>query len=109
MVGMVITTLGTLFVVFALGSHVAVALGLTALVVGLVHIGSVWEFFGHIPWNVTSGSTLIIVPLFVLMGEILLRSGVTEELYSVLAKRSEERRVGTECVSTCRSRWLPYH
>src|SRR3546814_11553834 len=23
--------------------------------------------------------------------------------------RSEERRVGTECVSTCRSRWLPYH
>src|SRR3546814_17838658 len=25
------------------------------------------------------------------------------------AKRSEERRVGKECVSTCRSRWSPYH
>src|SRR3546814_3098440 len=24
-------------------------------------------------------------------------------------KRSEERRVGKECVSTCRSRWWPYH
>src|SRR3546814_21078623 len=24
-------------------------------------------------------------------------------------KRSEERRVGKECVSTCRSRWSPYH
>src|SRR3546814_19333901 len=24
-------------------------------------------------------------------------------------KRSEERRVGNECVSTCRSRWSPYH
>src|SRR3546814_6221599 len=24
-------------------------------------------------------------------------------------RRSEERRVGKECVSTCRSRWLPYH
>src|SRR3546814_16195471 len=24
-------------------------------------------------------------------------------------RRSEERRVGTECVSTCRSRWSPYH
>src|SRR3546814_13413868 len=24
-------------------------------------------------------------------------------------KRSEERRVGKECVSTCRSRWPPYH
>src|SRR3546814_6443238 len=25
------------------------------------------------------------------------------------AFRSEERRVGKECVSTCRSRWSPYH
>src|SRR3546814_2006757 len=25
------------------------------------------------------------------------------------APRSEERRVGKECVSTCRSRWSPYH
>src|SRR3546814_11621958 len=26
-----------------------------------------------------------------------------------LGKRSEERRVGKECVSTCRYRWSPYH
>src|SRR3546814_11434356 len=26
-----------------------------------------------------------------------------------LLGRSEERRVGKECVSTCRSRWSPYH
>src|SRR3546814_6381008 len=26
-----------------------------------------------------------------------------------LTARSEERRVGKECVSTCRSRWSPYH
>src|SRR3546814_14797818 len=26
-----------------------------------------------------------------------------------VARRSEERRVGKECVSTCRSRWPPYH
>src|SRR3546814_8908971 len=26
-----------------------------------------------------------------------------------IAERSEERRVGKECVSTCRSRWSPYH
>ena len=25
------------------------------------------------------------------------------------SKRSEERRVGKECVSLCRSRWSPYH
>src|SRR3546814_20581905 len=28
---------------------------------------------------------------------------------SMLRQRSEERRVGKECVSTCRSRWSPYH
>src|SRR3546814_19394206 len=26
-----------------------------------------------------------------------------------IAERSEERRVGKECVSTCRYRWSPYH
>src|SRR3546814_17934108 len=32
-------------------------------------------------------------------------------LYHVQAavKRSDERRVGKECVSKCRSRWSPYH
>src|SRR3546814_14508965 len=28
---------------------------------------------------------------------------------NVALSRSEERRVGKECVSTCRSRWSPYH
>src|SRR3546814_10453586 len=33
------------------------------------------------------------------------------ELFGVTCRqpRSEERRVGKECVSTCRSRWSPYH
>src|SRR3546814_12704982 len=30
-------------------------------------------------------------------------------LAGLVVQRSEERRVGTECVSTCRSRWSPYH
>src|SRR3546814_9936568 len=39
---------------------------------------------------------------------------VSLEKFAALAKdnkinRSEERRVGKECVSTCRSRWAPYH
>ena len=32
-----------------------------------------------------------------------------ETLIKEIADRSEERRVGKECVSTCRSRWSPYH
>src|SRR3546814_19661764 len=33
---------------------------------------------------------------------------VLKKMLLELAKRSEERRVGKECVSTCRSRWSPY-
>src|SRR3546814_19148122 len=33
----------------------------------------------------------------------------SQALARQFATRSEERRVGKECVSTCRSRWSPYH
>src|SRR3546814_1779019 len=38
-------------------------------------------------------------------------SGLVHQRSPVLLspKRSEERRVGKACVSTCRSRWSPYH
>src|SRR3546814_14892348 len=39
-------------------------------------------------------------------GEYTPISNVEEITYLA---RSEERRVGKECVSTCRSRWSPYH
>src|SRR3546814_8774614 len=32
-----------------------------------------------------------------------------EQIIALVRERSEERRVGKECVSTCRSRWSPYH
>src|SRR3546814_17538622 len=31
------------------------------------------------------------------------------KIFEGTSERSEERRVGKECVSTCRSRWSPYH
>src|SRR3546814_14544039 len=34
---------------------------------------------------------------------------IAEAVAWVEALRSEERRGGKECVSTCRSRWSPYH
>src|SRR3546814_18274310 len=34
---------------------------------------------------------------------------VDSKKFTGVFKRSEERRVGKECVSTCRSRWSPYH
>src|SRR3546814_12319116 len=40
--------------------------------------------------------------------ELRPRELAAEQARAVLL-RSEERRVGKECVSTCRSRWSPYH
>src|SRR3546814_10821609 len=38
------------------------------------------------------------------------RSATTNLVLAAIGgQRSEERRVGKECVSTCRSRWSPYH
>src|SRR3546814_11322782 len=37
--------------------------------------------------------------------------GEAQRLFALVERlgKSEERRVGKECVSTCRSRWSPYH
>src|SRR3546814_6508927 len=45
-------------------------------------------------------------------GDPSARPMITETGFSIgyhSVNRSEERRVGKECVSTCRSRWSPYH
>src|SRR3546814_17182676 len=36
-------------------------------------------------------------------------SSISRPRSTPTTSRSEERRVGKECVSTCRSRWSPYH
>src|SRR3546814_13703640 len=45
-------------------------------------------------------------PTFFVNGEMLVQPSPEQVEAKV---RSEERRVGKECVSTCRSRWSPYH
>src|SRR3546814_14114831 len=40
-------------------------------------------------------------------GNLLIHQSSTNRIIRV--DRSEERRVGKECVSTCRSRWSPFH
>ena len=39
----------------------------------------------------------------------ILAKVLADNFADVTFSRSEERRVGKECVSTCRSRWSPYH
>src|SRR3546814_11324737 len=56
------------------------------------------------------GNINIAMVVFSSTSSILL-SGSLEDVQAALSgnrDRSEERRVGKECVSTCRSRWAPY-
>src|SRR3546814_10049476 len=45
----------------------------------------------------------------ILQTAAIMRESGFEAVTTVDRNRSEERRVGKECVSTCRSRWSPYH
>src|SRR3546814_19745637 len=45
-----------------------------------------------------------------LRSHLIQRETADDQCHGLIAGvRSEERRVGKECVSTCRSRWSPYH
>src|SRR3546814_16709601 len=42
-------------------------------------------------------------------GDVIFPDILSGRVPMITLERSEERRVGKECVSTCRSRWSPYH
>src|SRR3546814_7391268 len=49
------------------------------------------------------------VPVEIVDGQREAHFGFAGAVYGIDTERSEERRVGKECVRTCRSRWSPYH
>src|SRR3546814_14246049 len=61
------------------------------------------DFFGHRVFDLQARVHFQEVELSALAEDEFDGAGVA------VANRSEERRVGKECVSTCRSRWSPYH
>ena len=75
-----------MLVLFLLGLHVSSALGLIGM--ALMYLFSdrpLWDVLGQIAWNVNSSSVLVAVPLFVMMGEVLIYSRLSERLYNVLS------------------------
>jgi tripartite ATP-independent transporter DctM subunit len=79
----ILSIVGAAIVVFFfLGVYVAAALGVISF--GLMHFFSdrpLWEMTGIIAWNVGTTEVLVAVPMFILMGELLLRGGLTDRLY----------------------------
>jgi len=75
-----------MIVLFLAGLHVASALGLIGMtVMYLFSDRPLWDMLGQIAWNVNSSSILVAIPLFVMMGEVLIYSRLSERLYQVLS------------------------
>lgn len=71
----------SLTILLLLGAPVALAIGSTAIFFGLMGFGL--DLFSLLPlriWGLMTNMTLIAVPLFVLMGLVLERSGIADEL-----------------------------
>ncbi len=76
---------GVFLVFFGAGVYVAAVLGLLGILVGLTFSDRPWwAFAGQTLWGPSSNFVLVAVPLFLLMGEILLRAGLSDRLYRAL-------------------------
>src|SRR3546814_14157050 len=62
----------------------------------------IFDFAGYVDGSVFSPYDDVSASVEYSNPDFTLAPGVTDD-------RSEERRVGRECVRTCRSRWAPYH
>lgn len=84
---MILATAAALMTVFFMvGLHVAPALGVIGVALMVAFSDRpLLDMLGQIAWNVNSSFVLVAVPLFILMGEILVRSGISERMYRVLS------------------------
>src|SRR5215217_4383583 len=70
---------------FGAGIYVAAALGVLGLIIGFAFSDRpFWSFLGQTVWTPSASFVLVAVPLFLLMGEVLLRAGLSERLYRAL-------------------------
>jgi C4-dicarboxylate transporter, DctM subunit len=84
---MLVTTLILLIVLLALSVPVAAVMGVLGLALNQFFAAMpLQRAMGEIVWNSSSEYILIAIPLFVMLGEILLRSGIAERVYNGIAQ-----------------------
>ncbi|MFA7437920.1 TRAP transporter large permease [Castellaniella sp.] len=82
---MLFVALALLLVLIAASLHVAVVLGLLGTTLAdLYSPFPVFRALGELTWSSSTNFLLLAVPLFIMMGELLLRSGLTEKMYECL-------------------------
>ncbi|RUT31421.1 TRAP transporter large permease [Arsenicitalea aurantiaca] len=69
----------------ALGMHIGTALFATAALGGFWFFGDImFRPFGTLMWSTLNNFLLVSIPLYVLMGEILVRGGITARMYTAI-------------------------
>ncbi|QHE87356.1 TRAP transporter large permease [Hydrogenophaga sp. BPS33] len=77
--------LAAFVVFFGGGVYVGAALGLLGLLAGFgLSDRPFWNSIGDMLWAPSNNFVLVSVPLFLLMGEVMLRAGISEKLYRTL-------------------------
>jgi len=83
---MLFILVGTLFLMLILGQWTAFALGFAGTLVLYIARGTTgFVSISSVVWNTANSYILIAVPLFLLMGEIILRSGISDRFYRGVA------------------------
>lgn len=84
---MLITALGLLIVLLALSVPVAAVMGVLGMALNqFFSVMPLHRAMGEIIWNSSSEYILFAIPLFVMLGEILLRAGIAEKAYNAIAQ-----------------------
>jgi C4-dicarboxylate transporter, DctM subunit len=84
---MIGTSLFVLLVVMGIGIPVSASLVLLGIVLtGMYSPLPIVKAIGEISWTVSNDFILVAVPLYVLMGEILMRSGISERMYAAIVQ-----------------------
>lgn len=77
---------GALLVLLAFGIHVATTLFLLGLIGAFFYLGPTMVLtVGTLAWSTLNDFILVAIPLFILLGEILLRSGLADRMYTAIA------------------------
>jgi tripartite ATP-independent transporter DctM subunit len=80
-----LTLVGILAIFFGSGVYIGAALGALGILIGFGFSDRpFWNFIGQMIWGPSSSFVLVAVPLFLLMGEIMLRAGLSERLYRAM-------------------------
>lgn len=84
---MTLTAVFVLIAILALAIPVAAGLGWLGLILNALYSPlSMTVTAGEVTWSTTTSFILVAVPFYVLLGEILLRSGIAERMYSAVVQ-----------------------